>query len=147
MNRMSAAIIAFAFILGLAEQVWAGGARFAVRSGGAAMGSVPGIVVQPGSRTGRDVWPAYPNSYYYYAYAYYGYHPPLVIVVSPYHYSSYYLPSTVVVNAPFFCVLHQVGFVSRVGMLDHLSGTHKIPLETAASFCPESVGNCLFPSY
>jgi hypothetical protein len=32
-------------------------------------------------------------------------------------------------------------------MLDHLAGTHKFPLETAAYICPEDVEICLFPGY
>jgi hypothetical protein len=60
---------------------------------------------------------------------------------------SYYLPPTVVANLPFFCTLHQVGFWTRAGMLDHLAGTHKFPLETAAYICPEDVEICLFPGY
>jgi len=50
-----------------------------------------------------------------------------------------------VVNAPFFCVLHQQGYISRVGMLDHLAGTHKFPLEAAASIRPAGMDYCLFP--
>lgn len=69
-----------------------------------------------------------------------------VLVVSPYG-PSYYLPPTVVATAPFFCVLHNDGFVSRVGLLDHLSGMHKIPLDAAATLCPDGTSSCIFPSY
>jgi len=36
--------------------------------------------------------------------------------------------------------------VSRVGLLDHLSGMHKIPLDAATNVCPDD-GGCIFPSY
>jgi len=104
-------------------------------------GAVPnGVVVQRHSHGG------YP--YYYYqvpGYYYQPYYPP-VVVISPYA-QPYILPPTVVVNAPYSCVLHNEGFVSRVGLLDHLAGTHKIPLEAATNLCPDGGGSCVFPSY
>jgi len=87
------------------------------------------------------------RSYPYYqvpGYYYQTYYPP--VVVSPYA-PSYILPPTVVVNAPYFCVLHNEGFVSRVGLLDHLAGSHKIPLDAAIHLCPDGGGSCVFPSY
>ncbi|MBM4297699.1 MAG: hypothetical protein FJ143_08165 [Deltaproteobacteria bacterium] len=69
-----------------------------------------------------------------------------VLVISPYG-PSYYLPPAVVVTSPYFCVLHNDGFVSRIGLLDHLAGTHKLPLDVAAAICPDGVGSCVFPSY
>jgi hypothetical protein len=75
-------------------------------------------------------WPSYPS----------------VVVISPYG-PSYYLPPTVVVTAPFYCAFDNHGFVSRIGLLDHLSGMHKIPLEAAATICPGDTGSCVFPSY
>jgi hypothetical protein len=68
------------------------------------------------------------------------------LVISPYG-PSYYLPPAVVVSSPYFCVLHNDGFVSRIGLLDHLAGTHKLPLDVAAAICPDGVGSCVFPSY
>jgi hypothetical protein len=53
----------------------------------------------------------------------------------------------VVANLPFFCALHQVGFWNRAAMLDHLAGTHKFPLATAAYICPDEAENYLFPAY
>lgn len=82
----------------------------------------------------------HPLSYYYLPYQ------APVLVISPYG-PSYYVPPAVVVTSPFFCVFHNDGFVSRVGLLDHLAGTHKIPLEAAATVCPDGVGSCVFPSY
>ena len=69
-----------------------------------------------------------------------------VLVISPYG-PSYYMPPAVVVTLPYFCVFHNDGFVSRIGLLDHLAGTHKIPLDAAAAICPDGVGSCVFPSY
>jgi hypothetical protein len=60
---------------------------------------------------------------------------------------SYYVPPAVVVTSPYFCAFHNDGFVSRIGLLDYLSGTHKIPLDAAATICPDGVGSCVFPSY
>ena len=82
----------------------------------------------------------YPLSYYYVFYQ------APVLVISPYG-PSYYLPPAVVVTAPYFCVFHNHGFVSRVGLLDHLAGTHKIPLDAASAICPDGTGSCIFPSY
>lgn len=93
----------------------------------------------------RYVYGAYPYYYQPPVYHYWPNYPP-VVVISPYA-PAYVLPPTVVVNAPYFCLLHNDGFVSRVGLLDHLAGTHKIPLEATTSLCPDGAGSCLFPSY
>jgi hypothetical protein len=72
------------------------------------------------------------------------------VVPSPYSYyhrsySPYYVAAPpALVNAPFFCFEHGVGFISRVGMIDHLGGTHKFPLQHAAAICPEDVDTCIF---
>jgi hypothetical protein len=57
------------------------------------------------------------------------------------------LPSPIVITAPYFCVLHNEAFVSRIGMIDHLSGMHGMLLDAAAPICPDAAGNCIFPSY
>ena len=87
-----------------------------------------------------------PSRVYHYVPGYY-YQPYYrqVIVVSPYA-PAYVLVPTAVVTAPFFCLLHNEGWVSRIGLLDHLSGMHKIPLDAAADLCPDG-GSCIFPSY
>ena len=87
-----------------------------------------------------------PSRFYYYVPGHY-YQPyyPQVIVVSPYA-PAYALAPTVAVTAPFFCLLHNEGWVSRIGLLDHLSGMHKIPLDAAADLCPDG-SSCIFPSY
>ncbi len=68
------------------------------------------------------------------------------IIIFP-HASGYYLPPPGVVTSPYFCVFHHEAFVSRIGMIDHLSSMHGVPLTTAASICPDANGNCIFPAY
>lgn len=70
----------------------------------------------------------------------------VIVVPSPtYYYSPYYfVPGPAVVNAPFFCLEHGVGFISRVGLIDHLGGTHKFALQHAAVICPQDVDTCVF---
>lgn len=71
----------------------------------------------------------------------------VIVIPSPtyYYYSPYYFTARpALVNAPFFCLEHGVGFVSRVGLIDHLSGTHKFALQYAAAICPEDVDTCIF---
>jgi hypothetical protein len=46
-----------------------------------------------------------------------------------------------------FSVFHNAGFVSGVGLLDHLSGTHKVLRDAAAAICPDGIEACGFPSY
>jgi hypothetical protein len=71
---------------------------------------------------------------------------PVIVVPGPaYYYSPYYFVTRpAVVNAPFFCLEHGVGFVSRVGLIDHLGGTHKFALQHAAAICPQDVDTCVF---
>jgi hypothetical protein len=70
----------------------------------------------------------------------------IIVVPAPsYYYSPYYFaPASAFVNASFFCLEHGVGFVSRVGFIDHLGGTHKFALEHAAAICPANVDTCVF---
>ena len=124
--------------LGIGAEVCAGPRRAMVVPRGSSgvtsfSGNVPnGIIGQ------RRFYGAYP---YYYQ----NYYPP-VAVISPYA-PAYLLPQTVVVNEPYFCVLHNEGFISRVGLIDHLAGTHKIPLDAVTGLCPDVSGSCIFPSY
>jgi hypothetical protein len=74
-----------------------------------------------------------------------GYYPPIPVI--PPYAGAYYLPSPIVITAPYFCVLHNEAFVSRIGMIDHLSGMHGMLLDAAAPICPDAAGNCIFPSY
>jgi hypothetical protein len=71
-------------------------------------------------------------------------HPTMIIFPHP---SAYYLPPTGVVASPYFCVFHNEAFVSRIGMIDHLSSMHGVSLTTAAALCPDANGNCIFPLY
>jgi hypothetical protein len=111
-------------------------------------GSVPRVTVAPawGYRGYPVYFYRYPNgAYYYYPNGYYfrPYYPP-ALVISPYG-PSYYLPPVIEVTERYFCALHYAGFTTRAGMLDHLAGTHKFSLESAASFCPDGVESCIYP--
>jgi hypothetical protein len=100
----------------------------------------------PRSRFGFGSGVPLERRYFYPVIPYYIPYQAPVLVISPYG-PSYYVPPAVVVTSPFFCVFHNDGFVSRIGLLDHLAGTHKIPLDAAATICPDGVGSCVFPSY
>lgn len=131
------ATLAFALSLSNAAMVWSGPPYATSRSG-----FVAGRAVTPGRGTELSTQRrSYHPSIVYYV----PYQAP-VVVISPYG-PAYYLPPTVVATAPYFCVLHNDGFVSRVGLLDHLSGMHKIPLGSAATLCPDGTASCIFPSY
>lgn len=137
MKPILSAITILALGMILVAEVGAGPRRVIVApraSSGARFfsGSVPNRV--GAQRQFHDVYPYYYQPYY-----------PPVVVISPYA-QSYILPPTVVVNEPYFCVLHNEGFVSRVGLIDHLAGTHKIPLDATTNLCPDA-GSCVFPAY
>ena len=116
---------------------------FMLISGLAVAGERPGV---PRSRFGFGSGVAFERRVYYPFASYIIPYQAPVLVISPYG-PSYYLPPAVVVSAPYFCVFHNDGFVSRIGLLDHLAGTHKLSLEAAATICPDGVGGCIFPSY
>ena len=80
---------------------------------------------------------------YRYTYPGFSYYSP-PIVVSPYG-PSYYLPPIVEVTAPYFCLLHGAGYMTRAGLLDHLAGTHKFTLRGAADLCSDGVDSCVYP--
>lgn len=143
MKQVNLTIVAMALVVIFSAPLWAGGPRVAPRAiGGANAGVAPAGLPAPNSANGIYIQPGYR----FYLHGYYPgtFYPP--VIVTPYAYP-YYLPPTIVVNLPFFCVLHQVGFWTRAGMLDHLAGTHKFPLEAAATICPDGVESCLFPAY
>jgi hypothetical protein len=143
-----AKFILIGLLTALPGQVWAGGARAGERAAlNSSRSTVPRTWVQSGGPPTRFVNP-YPPYYYYYPYPYpfTGYYAQPIVVISPAYYP-YYVPQTVVVSSPFYCLAHQAGWVSRAGMLDHLSGTHKIPLATAASVCPEATESCVVDGY
>jgi hypothetical protein len=93
-----------------------------------------------GLRRARTACPLYyyPNGFYYQPFY------PTAVVISPYG-PSYYQPPVLEVTAPYFCVLHNAGFYTRAGIVDHLAGTHKYPLESAAYFCPDGMESCIYP--
>lgn len=105
--------------------------------------------VPPASRAAHGRSPlvrSYVYPQYYYQHRPYGhYHAYRSRVVTPE--GAYYQEPTIVVTHPYFCTLHQAGWVSRAGFLDHVAGTHKLSLESAASYCPDGVDGCLFPRY
>jgi hypothetical protein len=132
------------FALAAVVACWAPDLTFAgsrgrsnVRSGAAPRGAVPRNSV-PIRRAPVPRYYYYPNGFYY--------HPvyPPAVVISPYG-PIYYQPPVFEITAPYFCVLHNAGFYTRAGIVDHLAGTHKYPLESAVYFCPDGVQSCIYP--
>ena len=149
MKRILVLTTALAICVWLTGEVLAGGPRGSQRRGdGSARGGAVQRHWQPAS-----VAPHYPFHYrrrhYYSAYPYhhYGHNPRSIIVITPSYYYPYSAPVTVVTSEPYYCHMHHVGFVSRVGFLDHVSGTHKIPLETANSICTDANESCIIEGY
>lgn len=138
MRPVLSSLMIFGFVLFLSGDLWSGQSRGQLRANVAPGKFVSNRSIARGGPTHRYVYP-YPYAYYQ------PYYSP-VLVISPYG-QSYYVQPTVVATSPYFCVFHNEDYVSRVGMLDHLAGTHKIPLEAAAAFCPEGTGTCIFPPY
>ncbi len=142
-----AKFILIGLLTALPGQAWAGGGRTGERAVPVAPRShVPRTWVPRGTPPARFVNPYQYYLYYPYPYPLTRYYRQPIVVISPAYYP-YYFPPTVVVSSPFYCLAHQAGWVSRAGMLDHLSGTHKIPLETAASACPEATESCVVDGY
>jgi hypothetical protein len=137
MKRWIAAVIAVV-TLSVAGQAAAGGSGMAVRVGNSPTNTAPKSVIERSRRSNRHFFLGY--SYYPYPYGYY----PGPFIVAPY---PYYGPVTVAVSTPFFCLSHHVGYISRIGMLDHLSGIHKLPLDTAAAVCPDDNQSCIIDGY
>jgi hypothetical protein len=143
-------ILSVAFILAIAAiltgELRANDRQFNSRtqtSPGPALVGGPGAIKAAERRNFRAVKPS--RFHYYVPGDYYQPYYPQVIVVSPYA-PAYVLAPPAVVTSPFFCLLHNEGWVSRIGLLDHLSGMHKMPLDAAANLCPDG-GSCIFPSY
>jgi hypothetical protein len=138
--------LALAISLWLAGEALGGGRG---RAGGFANGTTRGGSIQRYWRPAVPVAPPY-TSYYpypYYPYPYYGHNPRSIIVITPSRYYPYSAPITVLTSEPYYCHMHHVGFVSRIGFLDHISGTHKIPLEAASSICTETNESCIIEGY
>lgn len=148
MRPMIAKFILIGLLTVLPAQVWAGGARAGVKATVAAPRSaVSRNWVQSGAPPAWFPNPYQPYyNYYPYPYRVTGYYGQPIVVISPAYYPYYVFP-TIVASSPFYCLAHQAGWISRAGMLDHLSGTHKIPLATAASVCPDATESCVVDGY
>ena len=147
MQPLIAKIVVLGLLMALPGHVLAGGAR----GGARAVAVAPRSAVSQTWVYGGAPLTWHPNSYpryyfYPYPYGFSGYYRQPIVVISPFYYPSY-VPPTIVVGSPFYCLAHQAGWVSRAGMLDHLSGTHKIPLETAAAVCPDGGDSCVVDGY
>jgi hypothetical protein len=117
---------------------------------GGRRGGPRGSVVQRYWRPSPAVRPFGPfySPHGYYPYSHFRHDPRSIIVITPRsYYPYYYAPFTVVTSDPFYCHVHHVGFISRVGFLDHISGTHKIPLETADAICADGEESCIIEGY
>ena|SRR3990170_1895204 len=147
MRPLIAKFILIGLLTALPGQVWAGGARGGERAVAAATRSaVSHTLAHGGTPLTRSATPY--RHYYYYPspYGFSGYYRQPIVVISPMYYP-FYVPPVIVTSSPFYCLAHQAGYISRAGMLDHLSGTHRIPLETAASACPEATESCVVDGY
>jgi hypothetical protein len=155
MKRYLTLTAAFGLVLVLSGKAVAGGPRGAAspaRVGGLIVGDArpnniqrhwrAPVYVTPPHIFHHPGYPVYSPHYYHY-----GVDPRSVVIITPYTYYPYYAPVTVVTSEPFYCHVHHVGFISRAGFLDHISGTHKIPLETAASICTDSNDSCVIEGY
>jgi hypothetical protein len=139
----------FGLSLWLTGEVLAGGSKWSQgRGSGIANGPAQGGTIQRYWRPSVPAAPRYPFYYrrHYYPY-YYGHNPRSIIIITPSAYYPYSAPVTVVTSEPYYCYMHHVGFISRVGFLDHISGTHKIPLETANSICTDNNESCVIEGY
>jgi len=147
MKHILTAAIVLALAIALGGELRAGSRQLTART---QTGPGPALVAGAGSYRGagrRNFQAVKPSHFYYYVPRdYYQPYYPAVVVVSPYA-PAYVPPPTVVVTSSFFCALHNEGWVSRIGLLDHLSGMHKISLNAAADLCPDGGASCVFPSY
>ena len=152
MKRILTLTFAVGLILLLSGEIAAGGRLGATgpgRVGRGFVGGAPRNNIQRYWRPSSPVGPHYPfyHRHNFYPHHYFRNDPRSVIIITPSRYYPYYAPVTVVTSEPFYCHVHHVGFVSRVGFLDHVSGTHKIPLETANSICADGDESCVIEGY
>ena len=154
MKRVFTSVVAIALLLLFSAQGSAGGARVAARSVQSRVSPpVPRFTIAPMVQPHRghsfDRWSGrLHQSFPYHSHApYYRYYPAPVLIIAPNHhypyYYSYYAPATVLLSSPFYCFSHHEGFVSRIGFIDHVGGTHKIPLDTVASLCADGSESCV----
>jgi hypothetical protein len=140
--------VVFGLSLWFIGEALAGGSKWsqaAGRTGGAPRGGSIARYWRPAPVARYHPFPHYYQPYYYPYF--YGQNPRSVVIITPSAYYPYYGPVSIVTSEPFYCHMHHVGFVSRVGFLDHISGTHKIPLETANSICTDSNESCIIEGY
>ena len=159
MNRNLVLATALGLCFWLSAEVLAGGPTLTTssrRAGGARVGIISSTTIQhhgrhPHYRTRRHEfhrhnyyshYSPYNNSYYYRRHD-----PRSIIIITPSTYYRSHAPVTVVTREPFYCHVHHVGFVSRVGFLDHISGAHRIPLETADTICTDDNTSCVIEGY
>jgi hypothetical protein len=151
MKRLIMAAALFGFSLGFWGELSAAGARVTGRAGlknvaPHALSAAPAPVVQRNSRHHFPAAVGYPYYWHHY-YPPYQYHRAPVIIVAPSYYypyyHSYYSPTSVFLSAPFYCFTHHEGFATRIGFIDHVSGTHKIPINTVAAICPDGNQSCV----
>lgn len=151
MKRNLAVATALAICLWLVGEVLAGGPKGSQRRGiGNPNGSVRAGPIERHWKPSLPVAPHYYRWHYprhYYPYHHHGHNPRSIIVITPSFYYPYSAPVTIVTSEPYYCHMHHVGFISRVGFLDHISGTHKIPLETANSICTDANESCVIEGY
>jgi hypothetical protein len=142
MKRQWVLLISVGLLLFLSHDVEAGGSRGGSRTR-----------VQRHWRSAAPQGQYYPFSYrryypyYPYRYSYFRNDPRSIIIITPHQFYPYYAPGAVITSEPFYCHMHYVGFVSRAGFLDHISGTHKIPLKTADQICAEGEESCWVEGY
>jgi hypothetical protein len=153
MKQVLASVAVVGLLLWSGVEVSARSARATLRAGQQNV-SRPGFGGAPAPAIPRNVghgfYGTFTHPYYqhhkYYSHSYPYYRPPLIIVAPSYYYPyyhSYYSPASVYLSAPFYCFTHHEGFVSRIGFIDHVSGTHKIPINTVASICPDGNESCV----
>jgi hypothetical protein len=145
MKSMARAIIPLALVvaLALAAEAWSAGSRVSVNSRWSTF--VAQFDAVPSAKLTAPVYHLTSHAHRPHHHLYPGFVSGSGIIVAPY--LPYFAAPVVVVNAPYFCLLHRTGFVSRIGMLDHLAGNHKLPFRAASAICPEGADQCLLPSY
>ncbi len=158
MKSNLALTMALALSLWLSAEVLAGGPTLTTtsrRAGEAHVGVISSTTIQrhwrhPHYRTRGhefhrhyyDHYSPYNNIYYYRRHD-----PRSIIIITPSTRYGYHAPATIVTSEPFYCHVHHVGFVSRAGFLDHVSGVHKIPLQTADGICADDNASCVIEGY
>ena len=143
-GMLSKIVLVVGAIIASATLAFASGPRAARRSDVPVVGPAPSL---PGFHRKSDSIDRHPQHRHR---GHQRHRPAHVIVIPPayYYYSPYpFVTRPALVNAPFFCLEHGVGFISRVGLIDHLGGTHNFALQDAAAICPNDVDTCIFEGF